>query len=428
MGLWPRFRSSWPSLLPEPALQKSSPSPLAFQAHLSEAFQRLRAALTEALVSIGADPGRARELGRLLGVNKNLAWRVSKIVTAVDAVDAVPHVPGASAFATLQAALAKAGVPAAKRQAVQDAVKAYDTMMVVHSGDRAALDQLTAGMTRAPGAAERLVQSRRQAFMGLGSTWGVQAQTQFLTILLAPSSDDPTMSDLVDITGLVGLRRLRDDARWTLFRRQRTMDDGSDLAPFHSEPLQPGARSDGLPFLDAFSSPNVPALDTVQVGKQTRWVLPAGPVGRTAAVDCLFGEIHRAALPRFQSENNVVERLGLALVTPVERIQVDLVVSDELPFAHDLEAVLYSQLDGGGQSLADENANPRLPLLEEVHELGRGLGTMASPHVPRYTELLQLAFERTGWDDQTFRGYRLTMRYPPIPTVMALAFELPVAS
>ena len=405
---------------PEPPV-----APPAFGDHLREAFQQLRGALTEALAAIGADPHKARELARRLGVNKNLAWRVGKVVTAHDAAEAVPHVPGALAFATLLKAFAKAGVPALGVKAVREAVQAYESMVAVHSGDRATLDQLAAGLTREPGAAERLEQSRRQAFIGLGSTWGVQAAVQFLTVVMAPSAGDRSLGDVVNIKGLVGLRRLRADARWTLFRLHRTMDDGSDLHPFRSEPLEPEPRADGLPILQRFSTQGFPRLETVRVGKQTRWVLPAGPVGNTAALDCAFGEIHRAALPLVRSDNNRVERIGMSLVTPVELVQLDLMVSEELDWARSPEAVLYSQLDGGSTTLADEHSNPRLPLLEHVHELGRGLSAFASPHVPRYGDLLGLAFERTGWQPRDFRGYRFTLRYPPIPTVLAVSCELP---
>jgi hypothetical protein len=407
----------------QPAPEATSVPP-AFEDHLRESFQQLRAALTEALASIDADPHRSRALARQLGISKSLAWRVSKIVGARNALDAVPHVPGQSALAALLGALGAAGVPESALQAVRDAMDAYDQMVAAHSGDRQTLDQLTAGMTGDGRAAERLEQGRRQAFVGLGSTWGVQARVHFSTYILGPSATDSERLDLLGMNGLVDLRRLRPDARWTLFRRRRIRSDGTALAPFRSEPLDPDTPNDDLPLVRSFCSPHLPELQAIDAGNERRYVLPAGPVGNASALSCVFGAINRSALPGHRDDVDHVQRLGCALVTPVELLQLDLIVSERLPWARNPEVVLYSQLDGSSSSL-DEQDDQRLPLLETVHELGRGTSTMASPDVPGYSDMLQLAFERTGWAGETFRGYRFVMRYPPIPTTVAFVSPLP---
>ncbi len=404
-----------------PGSPAASPAAQPFEDHLREAFQRLRAAFTGALASVGADPHRARPLARQLGVSKSLAWRVTRIVAARDPAEAVPHVPGPDALAAFLAALRKAGATEQVARDLREAMAAYDGMVAEHTGDRQTLDQLTAVMGD-PRAAERLEQGRRQAFLGMGGTWGVQARAQFSTTILHPAADASGRMDVAGIKGLVDLKRLRGDARWTLFRRMRRLDDGSTLPTFRSSPLDPSLSPDDVPLLREFSSDNLPALVDRTAGNVTRSILPAGPVGNTNALTCVFGELNPGALPTPGPGEDRTFRIGAAIVTPVERLQLDLIVHEDVAWATDPDVALYAQLDGGGRSLADDE-DQRLPLYESVHELGRGLATMASPDVPRYGEMLAAAFDRAGWDDTAFRGYRFVMRYPPIPTVAVFLCE-----
>lgn len=407
---------------------QTSPDLPPFQVHLLEVFQRLRAAFTQALGAIGADPRRARELARLLGISRSLAWRVGRIATAVEPSDAVPHVPGRAAFEVFVKALTAADVPPSMVLAVRQAMSAYDKMAAVHSGDRSSLEQLAAGMTGKGGAAEHLEQGRRQAFLGMGSTWGVQAETQFRTCIRAPSNDrSEPRTDLAVLEGMIGLRRVRADARWTLFRHRSRMDDGSLMTAATDEAIDPQGLDNGLPLIRAHCSPSMPPLERIASGPETSFVLPAGPVGKTAAFHCVFGEIRRAIFPSVRSAENTEERLGCLMITPAERVQFDLIVSKELPWSHNPEVGLFSMLNGRGPTLVGPGGTNRLPLLEEVHELGWGTATMASPHVPGYVDLLQMAFERGGWDPEDFRGLRFTMRYPPIPTAVVFTSPLPEA-
>ncbi len=399
----------------------SSPATQPFEQHLREAFHRLRAAFTEALAAVGADAHRPRPMARELGISKSLAWRVSKVVAAREPADAVPHVPGPDALGAFITALRKAGAGEGPATALREAMAAYDSMVAAHTGDRQTLDQLTASMSE-PRAAERLEAGRRQAYLGMGGTWGVQARVQFSTTILQPSTERTTHLDVVGLKGLVDLRRLRGDARWTLFRRTRRLDDGSGLPPFRTEALDPQLGSEELPLLREFCSPGAPDLVEQTSANVSRYILPAGPVGNTNASTHVFGELNRGALPAPGPEDDRLFRIGAALLTPVERLQLDLIVSEDLPWAHDPGIALYAQLDGGGRSLADDD-DQRLPVFESVHELGRGLGTMASADVPRYGEMLHSAFERAGWEGSGFCGYRFTMRYPPIPTVAVFTCE-----
>ena len=64
---------------------------------------------------------------------------------------------------------------------------------------------------------------------------------------------------------------------------------------------------------------------------------------------------------------------------------------------------------------------------ETVHDLGQSPPVVATPDISQYPLMVNRAFDRLGWNLDEFRGYRLTMRYPPIPTSAVLRYPLPKA-
>jgi len=66
----------------------------------------------------------------------------------------------------------------------------------------------------------------------------------------------------------------------------------------------------------------------------------------------------------------------------------------------------------------------QLPVAEQVEYLGKGPAVLPTPHVPRYRELAEYVFERTGWDGSRFDVYRAEMRYPPIPSTVVMQHAL----
>lgn len=408
---------------PSTALQSAAED--GFQRDLDASFHALRGALTEAFASVGADPQRARELGRELGVNKNLAWRATKIVTARAAVDAVPHVPGAQAFGNLVDALERRGLKAGARDALRRAFDSYRRMTSTHSESRAMLEQLAAGVTDGSAARERREQARRQMFPGLGSIWGVQARTQFRTIVLGPPRADGGPVDVAKLSGLIGLRRMRSEVRWTLHNQNLSSDDGVPSLSPDREPIDPSVDPAGPALLRAFSSVELSDLEMVQAGEFTRWMLAPGPVGKTAARDVVFGAVHRAEASMVRRDLNVAQRFWVSQMTPVQLTQLDVIVHVGHDALRTPSASLRSQLEGLHGPVHDDDCNAPMPLHEEVRLLGRGLASMASLDVPRYGEMLALVAERTGWNPEEFVGYRLALPFPPIPTLLGLCVELP---
>jgi hypothetical protein len=323
-------------------------------------------------------------------------------------------------------ALRKAGVDAAGLEAIRSALEDFDRLVSRHGGDRATLELVAGGFVPEAAQGEALLSARKAAFRGNSAIWSVQARVLLSLNVLAPSAADPRRVDVAQVRGLVDLRRLRPDVGWPLFRRQAWDRAGSQPVAA-GLPLGDARDEDGphgVPLLRDFCSPDLPDLDVVQLGPEVEYELPPGEVGRTGEQTCIYGVLLPSTGSQHAEGDDDVCELGCTVATPVELLHSDLLVHESLGWAMQPRADVFGLLHGGPLHDRDRRDRFRLPIETEVHELGQGLSTMATPHVPRYLDLLAHVFERLGWDQSHFRGFRHLIEYPPIPAVALMAMDL----
>ncbi len=296
-------------------------------------------------------------------------------------------------------------------------------MVEIHTGDRTTLETMIGSMSPATGASE---QSRKLAFQGNSGNWGVRATAQLSLNILAPNRDDPTECDLVQIGGLLGFRRLRREARWLLFRCERWTDHALRNEPLRSEPLDADSSPPNTPLIRRFCSKPLPEVEVIAAAGEDQFELPPGPVGNTAAMDCVYGLLSRRVGPAYAEGDDENSDLGVNLITPVEHVLLDLLVHRDFEWAMRPQVALCSRLDGGAIYEAVRRERNVVPLTEQVQDLGWGSSALATSLMPKYPSLLRYAFERVGWDAGAFRAFRFSMQYPPIPTVALLRSPLPV--
>ncbi|MHC5114954.1 MAG: hypothetical protein ACYTGP_11070 [Planctomycetota bacterium] len=398
-----------------------------FPEHLQASLQAFRAALVELLAAVEADPSRPQDLARRFGLNKNLTWKISKIVSSPDLYGAVPHIPGASGLKIFLAALDKAGAPSELIDETRRAAAEFDRVVQVHTGDRSTLEIMVSGMLPGPVQSEQAETSRKQAYQGNSGVWGVRAKALLALRIVAPNADDPSMVDLAQISGLVGFRRLRPDARWLLFRRESWSDDDPHPPRDVEESIDPDFPiNGGVPLLGEFCTQPIPDIDVIDDGSEIQYELPPGPVGNTAAMTCIQGNVSRKIGPAYAETEGEFGEIGTTIITPVENLLFDLLVHRDFEWAMDPELLIYSRLDGGAMQAASRRERNALPVFETVHDAGWGVAGLASSLIPRYSALVRYAFEHLGWNPDDFRAFRYTMSYPPIPAVALMRSELPV--
>jgi hypothetical protein len=387
----------------------------------------LRAAIIELLAAVEADPANPQGLARRFGLNKNLTWRISKVVGTADPYAAVPHIPGTGGFRILFDALARAGAPESLINDARRAAADFQGVVNVHTGDRTTLEMMVNDLLPDAARREQAEQVRKQAFRGNSGIWGVRAKAQMAMNILAPHAGEPDHADLVQVAGLVGFRRLRPDVRWLLFRKERWNDDDPQPDPDVIESLDPDFPAErGVPLLGEYCTRPVPDIRLIRGESEDQFELPPGPVGATAALTCIYGQVIRKVGATYAQREGEYSEIGCNLVTPAEQFVFDLLVHRDFEWAMPPELAMYGRLDGSAMHMAARRERNLLKVPESVQDLGLGVAALVTPLLPRYSNLVRDVFARLAWNADDFRAFRLSMPYPPVPTVALLRVRLPV--
>jgi hypothetical protein len=402
----------------------SSAVPARFDEEYARALRGLRSALDALLRAAGGDPARPQDLSRRFGLNKNLAWKASRLVGSEEPSAALRFIPGASGMSILRQRLEAAG-----ETALHDfdrALARFDAMLARHAGDRATLEMMVSGAAGEGPDPVALLQSRRQAFLGNAAVFGVQTRVQHVVYALGPSRSAPGHADLVLAMGLVDFRRTRSDARWLLSTLQSFQaEDGSLALPNYAFLEEPGTDTGGVPLLREFCSMPLPKVEVRRYEKELRYELPGGAIGNQSRQTCYFGVMNRAAGPSTSSEPGAQCELATNLLTPAEILQFDLLIDERLAWPAAPTAGLYGRMDGRPPYGAEERVGRNLCLTERPLDLGLGLEGLTSSHVARCRELIGDVLQRSGMESQHCRTWRLTLAYPPSPATFILSVELP---
>jgi len=393
---------------------------LPFEEHYRTALHDLRIALTELLVTAGADPANPQETARRFGLNRNLTWKVSRMVRDTNPFSAYPHMPGAAAIEILIVAFGKAGASRATIEAVRKAVAEFDRMVRTHAGDRATLELMLDGVGASEGVAEPLEVSRKLAFRGNSGIWGAQAKVRLRSVFLAPNRADPSQLDLAQISGLVGLRRFRSNAVWPLFRHARFQDDGSE-ARSRAEPLfEQKSIVHTAMLIEGYSSSPLPDVRVVEDAQSTIYELAEGPLGNHGSTTLVYGNITRCFAPRYREDANIMGECITEMNAPSEHLLFDVFVHRDVASREQFEARTYQGEPGSYFA----RRSPELPSNEAIQDLGSP-PLAATTLFPPYRQLVDDVFERLEWNPRDFRGLRLEMKYPPVPAISVLRYPLP---
>ncbi|RNC82130.1 MAG: hypothetical protein ED559_10210 [Phycisphaera sp.] len=393
---------------------------LTMERECEEAVGRLRAALISLYDSVGADPASPLDVSRSLLVNKTLSYNMAKLLQQSNGLNAIPHVPGTSAIERFLSAATTAGADKAVVEEVRNAQKKFEQVISEHVGDRATLDLVIDGLAAPDGNA--LEQSRKRAFQGNSGIYGVQAAANVMSCFLAPNHDNPDQLDMVMLRGLVGVRRLRPTVRVPIFRLRQWSSSGQAVGEAQWKPLESDAPS---PFLQQFSSGDVPEIDAVEVPGGVDYVVRPGPIGNKAAFDCFFGESIHCGASRFVSNEDKTGEFGVTITVPTERLIFDLIVHRDLDFAMDAKTFVYAYFFTQKDELGEWDESSELPIQPHGAMLSGSPLAVATARVPRYAEANRMVYDRQGWSPRDFVGRRVELNYPPLGSTVVQRFDLP---
>lgn len=393
-----------------------------FEIECESAVTRLKSALIDLFDAGEADPQRPQDVARRFGINKTLTWSISRFLDSPSTLEAVSFVPGASTLQRVAEAFPKSRRVTAAKVRVHEAAVAFDDVIARHAGDRATLELILDGL--ADDHDRQLEVSRRLAFRGNSGLCGVQARTRLGLWMIAPSQASGDRLDLVTIRGYTRVRRLRANVEWPILRT-RGWTPNTDVAPVPSrEPLDPRATA-SLPMLPDWCRGALPRLEEVPTREGTDYMVRSGPVGNIGAFDCFAGDLLRANVTRYAAEDDERGELGSIITTPSERLIFDILYHRDLPNVEQAQVVVLREAMPGGVPTPEMDDPRVLPIRPRLVALPGTPPAVATPLVPRYSEMVQFGMSRAGWKSDEFKALRMEMAYPPLNSQITIRFPLP---
>lgn len=359
-------------------------------------------------------------LARLLGVDKVLTSRVLKATRSADPIAATHSMPGPEPLRRLIKAAARRGASAGAVAEAGAAIDQFEALIRDRVGDRSQLDAILSAWD--PRARREFELRRKQAaFKAMSQLKGAQADAILATVLLHPSSDGKRI-DVVWLSGLIGLRRVRPGVRVKLSTRRLSAADGA------RRPTTLGGTPvddpDSLVLLPFCSEP-APKLTAQRIGEVVHYTLGGGTFGRDSGIDALFAEVNRAELPRYLPAGSTRKSYFFAEAsTNAAVLQFDVLVHRDLYPGPGPALRLYDTSFEGVASVNDPARDmDQLDMLESIEPLGESLPRIRSGDVPRYAELLAHAFGSLGYLGSDFRGYRCRIEYPVYGSQVTMVFQ-----
>lgn len=384
----------------------------------------LRSQLTELLSLAGALQDRPQKIGRDFNLNKNLAWKIAKLVHEDPGHETLSFIPGPSGFRIFLEALSKHQICSDALDRAEAAFEAFQAMVALHAGDRATLQLLLDSLAAQDGDASRLEESRRLAYQGNSGIFGVQARVRFASFFVAPNPEQPDMLDTATLGGLLGLRRFRPNASWILARSTSFADDDTESKAPLRIPLDSRFPGPGPSLLGAYSDQPPPAVSVKEVGGMELYELASGPIGNTGIGNVSYGNYTRADLPRYCDAHNQNGEFHLFLANPVETLIFDFIWHKDLGVTETPTYTLPLNLHQSVLPAHSRASLELLPMAERPKRLPGAKPILSTPLIEQYGEMTDLVFEKLQWNPEDFQAWRIEVRCPPLPATLIMSYPL----
>ncbi len=190
--------------------------------------RELRDACRAALDATVSDPAVARAVGRELGIDKTLAWKLVTISRAEPAAEALATLPGRRGWTAIIDALDAGPSTPTPGAAVRRAVEHLEAEAANRGLSRAALRSMAAVENAFDGgglARDRVERLPASLTATNSAIWGVECRATLRSHLIR--GRDHATATIGRVTGFAGLHRTRPGPEWPLLRISAAEDESS---------------------------------------------------------------------------------------------------------------------------------------------------------------------------------------------------------
>jgi hypothetical protein len=395
---------------------------LALQATAVRVGRQLRLAIAELLDRLEAGGIRGqRSIAGALNLSQSVTSRLTRAVRAEDPLATLACAPAPEGLRKMLQGAARVNVDPSCLRRLEAAIGELEAFLDREVGNRDTLDALLYEWVHDLRASFEL-RHKAAAFRAMSALRGISARAVVVSAVAYPSSD-PNRHDAIGFDAVIGCRRLRPSAVL------RTLH--SHLAPQSVRFTVHGL--DGQPvrglrdiFVPEFSTVAWEAIEARSYETFIEATVRDLPLGRNRSVDLVTAQVFRGVFRAVRGDGPPSCGIGGQAEPPAEYFIVDALVHDDIWPDRKPELRMFDTVVRG----ITHPDNPlrqgdRLDMQETVVFLGRGLSAFRIAEFPRYTELIQHACDKLGWDTRRLRGFRCKIRYPLYGCQIGLAFPLP---
>ena len=406
---------------------QSTKNELGLEDRLLQVGEELRAALVPVIREIAGPAPRPSRLAQRLEIDKSLASRLSRAFRTEDPLEFMHVVPAPTGLRIFLSAAKLAKVNRHLVERAEKNIEKFQTLIDQAPGGRATLDASISASS--PEARSRNERSSKQAvYKAMSYLLGYQCDSIATAFIIQPAADG-RMVDSIDIHQRLRIRRLRPTAPVGLFSHRLHGKAGAAVADLRFETLDGELVDDADQFfLAEFSSDPLPHLDVFKNGDQTTIALSEDGPPPEAPFDLTFAALIRNVLYQYRTEDCAEGWRNYLLHCPCKLLVRDVFIRDDLYPGLAPEVTLYIPSPRGPETTRHPGQYGRMntvDLATPIEYLGTGLRSIKVREMPRYQNLIQNAFDRTGWDPSRFRVYRTKIIYPVPMIYMNWWFPLP---
>lgn len=390
-----------------------------------DVIHQVRQALVRLLESVNLEPTKGRETARSLQIDRNLVWRLTRVVKAEDILSAIGDIPTATQVEKICSACERLGAPAAEVAAARGTIATFDRVVADCAGNREQFEAMVSGL-QVDDVTERQESIRKLTFLGNLALWGVQARVNFKTMIYVPG-DAPNVVDCIRVAGLVDFRRSR-QRNWPI-HRVAAYDDAGTSIRIETNPVLPDeSLPPELPLLMPFCTGTQLEVVPVERNYGTRYDLAAGPFGNRGNQTFVFADRLKYAHETHRTTDRGDDRYIASmndLATPSELVLHDVFIHRDLKIDAVPEVLLLDRLAASRGYRDDDVEGDRLPLSTRILDVSAGPASSALLQYPDYSRMLQFVLESEGLRPDALKGYRFKMAYPPVPSAVVMRLPLP---
>ena len=412
----------------DPGLSMLTNSTQELSQRATDVALKLRSRILEVAREVAGPAVRPSRISLLLGLDKNLASRISRSLRSDSAYELLHLIPSPTGLGMFLDRAEERGGNTKSLQAAREAVAEFHDLLGHLSGGRVALDALMSEtVIEVRERAERI--ASQSVYRGMSYLLGFRCETITSAVILHPSADG-AMVDGLDVSRREGIRRLRPSSPVALFSVDLTGEVPQESTRLEllnpaDDPSDPRSI-----LLSEFCDPKDPSLELYTTGTHTVFALSNEDKSLQRGVTISSGFYIRNGYLRWRLGDQDEEVRSYLLHYPCKLLIRDIFIHDDIYQGVEPQIRLEFPAPPGAPRPRADNPAVRLNQLDisvPIVSLGRGLQRAAAAGSSQHLNMLTHAFQTAGLDPKRFRGYRVRIMYPVPMITLGWWIPLPPA-